>query len=35
MEILIAVFIGIWIALSAVLAYRHMKTEYKKRMEDR
>lgn len=28
MEIVIAVFIGLWISLSAVIAYRHMKKEY-------
>lgn len=28
MEIAIAVFIGLWISLSAVIAYRHIKKEY-------
>lgn len=31
MEIAIAVFIGLWISLSAVIAYRHMKKEYENR----
>lgn len=34
MEIVIAVFIGAWIALSAVAAYRHIKKEYKNVMEN-
>jgi len=34
MEIVIAVFIGIWIALSAFIAYRHIKKEYKNIMEN-
>lgn len=34
MEIVIAAFIGVWIALSAVVAYRHIKNEYKNIMEN-
>jgi len=34
MEIAIAVFIGLWIALSAVIAYRHIKKEYKNIIEN-
>lgn len=33
MEIVIAVFIGGWISLAAVTAYRHLKKEYKSIME--
>lgn len=33
MEAVIAVFIGVWISLSAVLAHRHLKKEYKSIME--
>lgn len=29
MEAAIAVFIGVWIALSAMIAYGHMKKEYR------
>lgn len=32
MEIVIAVFIGSWISLSAVIAYRHIKKEYENRL---
>ncbi len=28
MEIAITVFIGLWISLSAIIAYRHIKKEY-------
>lgn len=34
MEIAIAVFIGSWISLSAVIAYRHLKKEYESIMEN-
>lgn len=33
MEIGIALFIGLWISLSAVFAHRHLKREYKNIME--
>lgn len=29
MEIVISVFIGLWISLSAVISYRRIKKEYK------
>lgn len=34
MEISIAVFIGAWICLSAVAAYRHIRKEYENIMEN-
>lgn len=33
MEIVIAVFIGVWISLSAVVARRHIQSEFKNIME--
>lgn len=33
MEIVIAVFIGGWVSLSAMIAYSHLKKEYKNIME--
>lgn len=34
MEIVIAVFIGVWISLSAFIAYRQIKKEYENTMEN-
>ena len=34
MEIAIAVLIGLWISVSAFLAYRHLKKEYENIMEN-
>jgi hypothetical protein len=33
MEIVIAVFIGLWVSSAAAAAYRFLKKEYKNRME--
>lgn len=33
MEMVIAVFIGAWLSMSAVIAHRHLKKEYKNIME--
>ena len=33
MEVAIAVFIGLWISVSAFIAYRHIKKEYENIME--
>lgn len=35
MEIAIAVFIGLWISVSAFIAYGHVKKEYENIMESR